>query len=128
MAIYGIGTDIVEVARIQRSLSRGQQLARRILTAVELDEMQGDASPDHFLAKRFAAKEACAKALGLGIAEGLSFQHMEVGHDQWGKPIWQFSGRAAELLTERGISASHLSISDEKHYVVATTILETNER
>lgn len=125
MAIFGIGTDIVEVDRIQHSLSRGQQLAKRILTVAELEEMQGDPSPDHFLAKRFAAKEACAKAFGLGIAEGLSFQHMEVTHDSWGKPLWHFTDVAATLIQQRGIVASHLSISDEKHYVVATTILET---
>ena len=125
MAIFGIGTDIVEVDRIQHSLSRGQQLAKRILTAAELEEMQADPSPDHFLAKRFAAKEACAKAFGLGIAEGLSFQHMEVTHDSWGKPLWHFTDVAATLVQQRGIVASHLSISDEKHYVVATTILET---
>ncbi|RUO77370.1 holo-ACP synthase [Idiomarina seosinensis] len=126
MAIYGIGTDIVEVARIQASLGRGQGLAKRILTEQEFEQMQGDPSPDHYLAKRFAAKEACAKAFGLGIAEGLSFQNMEVTHDQWGKPSWQFTGTAAKLLEERAITASHLSISDEKNYAVATVILETD--
>lgn len=124
MAIFGIGTDIVEVARIQSSLSRGQQLAKRVLTAVELDEMQGDARPDHYLAKRFAAKEACAKAFGKGIAEGLSFQHMQVTHDEWGKPEWVFSGTAAQWFDELNLSGAFLSISDEAHYATATVILE----
>lgn len=124
MAIMGIGTDIVEVARIQRSLSRGQQLAKRVLTPVELDEMQGDARPDHFLAKRFAAKEACAKAFGKGIAEGLSFQDMQVVHDEWGKPEWQFTGTAQTWWDELQLTQALLSISDEAHYAVATVVLE----
>lgn len=124
MAIFGIGTDIVEVARIQNSLSRGQQLAKRVLTPLELEEMQGDASPDHFLAKRFAAKEACAKAFGKGIAEGLSFQDMQVTHDEWGKPEWIFSGTAAQWFDELNLTAAFLSISDETRYAVATVVLE----
>lgn len=124
MAIHGLGTDIVEVARIKRSLGRSEALAKRILTPVEQAEMHGSPAPDHFLAKRFAAKEACAKAFGKGIADGLSFQDMQIVHDDWGKPEWQFSGTAEQWFTELKLSQALVSISDENAYVVATVILE----
>lgn len=125
MAIRGLGTDIVEVARIEHSLSRGNSLIKRVLTPDEQKEMDLSTDPAAFLAKRFAAKEACAKAFGRGISAGLSFQHMQVVHDEYGKPEWHFTETAAQWIKEQGITSSHLSISDEKHYAVATVILET---
>ncbi|MCK7460142.1 holo-ACP synthase [Idiomarina aminovorans] len=125
MGIWGLGTDIVEVARMESSLSRGHSLTQRVLTVDEQKEMELSIDPASFLAKRFAAKEACSKAFGRGISAGLSFQHMQVVHDEFGKPDWHFTETAAQWIKELGITGSHLSISDEKHYAVATVILET---
>ncbi|MCA1768369.1 MAG: holo-ACP synthase, partial [Idiomarina sp.] len=77
MGIWGLGTDIVEVARMESSLSRGHSLTKRVLTVDEQKEMELSIDPASFLAKRFAAKEACSKAFGRGISAGLSFQHMQ---------------------------------------------------
>ncbi|MEX1222122.1 MAG: holo-ACP synthase [Idiomarina sp.] len=125
MAIFGIGTDIVEVKRIGQSLQRSDALARRVLTAVELEQFAEAAQPVGFLAKRFAAKEACAKAFGTGIGERLSFQDITIGHDAAGRPILLWSTAAENLTRELGINASHVSISDEREYALAYVILET---
>lgn len=125
MAIYGIGTDIVEVKRIQQSLQRSDALARRVLTAVELDHFVNAAQPAAFLAKRFAAKEACAKAFGTGIGERLSFQDITIGHNPQGRPQLEWSTTAEKLVQELGIGVSHVSISDERDYALAYVILET---
>ncbi|MGM0905234.1 MAG: holo-ACP synthase [Pseudomonadota bacterium] len=125
MAIVGLGTDIIEVSRIEKSLARGDSLTKRVLTPIEREEMSASVDEAAYLAKRFAAKEACAKAFGRGISAGLSFQHMQVVHDEFGKPGWHFTDIAAQWIEEMGVVASHLSISDEQHYAVATVILES---
>ncbi len=125
MAIVGVGTDIIEVSRIEKSLARGDSLTKRVLTPTEQEEMSASVDEAAYLAKRFAAKEACAKAFGRGISAGLSFQHMQVIHDEFGKPGWHFTDTAAQWIEEMGVVASHLSISDEQHYAVATVILES---
>lgn len=126
--IYGIGTDIVAVARMQDSLDKhGERFARRILTDAEYEKYQGHTHPAGFLAKRFAAKEAAAKALGTGFRDGLSLQHIEVSNDVLGKPELKFYLRASELLGSLGIGASYLSLSDEKEFAVAYVVLTKAE-
>jgi len=123
--IYGVGIDIVRVERMAANLQRfGQRFARRILTENEQQDFAGSPRPAHFLAKRFAAKEAAAKALGLGISQGLSFRQIGVGHDQRGKPRLEYSGRAAAFCREQGIGPSHLSLADEQDYAIAFVTLE----
>lgn len=122
--IFGIGTDIVRVARMQKNLDRyGEGFARRILAQGELQEFRDDVRPAHFLAKRFAAKEAAAKALGLGFGNGLRLHHIQVAHDARGKPLLQFTGQALQLASQNGITASHLSLADEEDYAVAFVTL-----
>jgi holo-[acyl-carrier protein] synthase len=122
--IYGIGTDIVRIARMQQSLDKhGDRFARRILTDHELIGYQQTTKPAHFLAKRFAAKEATAKAMGTGFRNGLSLKHINVNHDTQGKPILEFSGLAAEFMSEQGINESHISLADEQEYAVAFVTL-----
>jgi holo-[acyl-carrier protein] synthase len=124
--IYGIGTDIVRVSRMHKNLERyGQRFAERILTDHEMEEFRRSARPAHYLARRFAAKEAAAKALGTGFADGLQLRHIGVTHDAAGKPLLEFSGRAAEMLRERGIAITHISLSDEENHAVAFVTLET---
>ena len=122
--IFGIGTDIVRVSRIQKSLDRyGERFARRILAGQELDDFQRTLHPARFLARRFAAKEAVVKAYGTGFTQGMTFQDIAVSHDAAGKPLLQLSGRALELQREMGIGEQFISISDEQEYAVAFVTL-----
>jgi len=124
--IFGIGTDIVCVERMQSSLEKhGEKFARRILTDSELADFKNSTNQTHFLAKRFAAKEAAVKAMGLGFSQGLSLRDIGVGHDDKGKPVLEYYDRALELCEELGIGNSYISIADEKDHAVAFVTLET---
>lgn len=127
--IYGIGTDLVRVARMQENLDRyGEKFARRILTDNEFDEYRGHRQPAHFMARRFAAKEATAKAMGTGFSDGLSLRHIGVRHDGKGRPFIEYAGRGKEMCNELGISGSHLSIADDSDYAIAfVTLLGNSE-
>lgn len=122
----GLGTDIVEIIRIARQLEKSQRLAERVLTPTEMLMFKAHKFPERFLAKRFAAKEAAAKALGTGIGSGVSFQNMEVVNLTSGQPTLVFSGEFAQLCKNRDINRSFISISDEQHYAMATVILESD--
>ncbi|HEY8119359.1 MAG TPA: holo-ACP synthase [Methylophilaceae bacterium] len=123
--IYGIGTDIVEVSRIEESLARfGNAFAERILTEQEWLSFSQSHTKARFLAKRFAAKEAFAKALGTGLRTPATFQNIGVSHDSLGKPILIMAPELQQLLDQKNISQQHLSISDEKALAVAFVVLE----
>ncbi len=123
--IFGIGTDMVSVQRVADNLTRyGERFARRILTEQEWSGYQTSVRKAHFLAKRFAAKEAMVKAMGTGFRNGLSLRDVGVGHDALGKPMLELSDRAQRLLQTLGVGASHLSISDEQAYALAFVTLE----
>ena len=122
--IFGIGTDIVRIDRMHASIERyGDKFARRILTAAEFEEFRISPRPAHFLAKRFAAKEAAAKALGTGFRNGLSLRDIGVAHDAYGKPQLVCHGKAEDLRRALGIGEGHLSIADERDYAVAFVAL-----
>ena len=122
--IVGIGTDIVRIARFEVMLERhGPRVAERILSADELIEYAGVARPARFLAKRFAVKEAVAKAFGTGFRDGLSLRHIGVQHDALGKPSLRFYERAEEMCAQLNIASSHVSIADEHDYAVAFVTL-----
>lgn len=124
--IYGIGTDIVEVARIEESLARfGHVFAMRILSEREMQEFAQSNTQARFLAKRFAAKEAFAKALGTGIRAPATFENIGVAHDDLGKPVLDIAPALQALLEAKGIQYLHLSISDEKSLAAAFVVLET---
>ena len=125
MPIVGLGTDIVEIARIEKQLGKSSRLAERILRPVEFDVFKAHNFPAQYVAKRFAAKEAAVKALGTGIAYGVGFQDVEVISLPSGQPGLSFSGKFAEICESRQIKNSFISISDEQHYAVATVILES---
>ncbi len=126
--IFGIGTDIVRVSRISAALERhGERFARRILTDSELSEFNTSTRPDHFLAKRFAAKEAAAKAIGTGFRDGLTLRHIGVRHNKLGRPDLVFSARAIELQQELEFGAAYLSLSDEHDYAIAFVTLLRQE-
>ncbi|OOE66283.1 holo-ACP synthase [Salinivibrio sp. IB868] len=125
MAIAGIGTDIVEIARVEKALARQPRFAARILTEPEQANLVRHHAPGRFLAKRFAAKEAAAKALGTGIANGVTFHDFIITNQASGQPTLRLSGRAAELAQVRGITQCWLTLSDEKAYAIAYVVLET---
>jgi holo-[acyl-carrier protein] synthase len=123
--IFGIGTDIVQVSRIQADLERyGDKFALRILTTKELQEYRTNTNQANFLARRFAAKEAAVKALGTGFSHGLQLHNITVTHDHYGKPGLEFSGAALDYVHEHNISVAHLSLADERDYAVAFVTLE----
>ncbi len=125
--IYGIGTDIVEVERIEASLAQfGDSFARRILATSEWDEYVASKLKARFLAKRFAAKEAFAKAIGTGIRGEVSFQNIAVTHDALGRPLLQLASTLQSFLKQHHIHQSHISISDEKNLALAYVVLETS--
>jgi holo-[acyl-carrier protein] synthase len=125
--IVGLGTDIVEIDRIEAQCAKSFRLAERVLTESEMAVFGKHLHPARYLAKRFAAKEAAVKALGTGIGHGISWQHIEVTNNDLGQPQLLFSGEFASQCERRGITNSAVSISDEKHYAVATVILETGQ-
>ena len=127
--IFGIGTDIVCVSRMQKNLERyGDKFAERILTSDELSEYQKATSKPHFLAKRFAAKEATAKAMGTGLANGIQLSQIGVAHNEMGKPLLVFSGAAKTFLAEHAISSTHISLADEEEHAVAFVTLAIEQR
>lgn len=125
MAIVGIGTDIVRVERFSRFLQNNNHaLLERVFTAAELAYALPKKRAAQHLAARFAAKESFVKALGLGLRDGLSWQDIEVARDALGCPRLNLTGRAAEIMLERKLSAALVSYSHEQEYATATVILE----
>lgn len=123
--IFGIGTDIVSIQRMANNVTRyGDRFAQRILADDEMARYRESPRQAHFLAKRFAAKEATAKALGTGIRDGLSLRDIRVENDPLGKPLLVFSHEGGDKLRQRRIGAAHLSISDEMDYAIAFVTLE----
>jgi len=123
--IYGIGIDMVQISRIKSALERwGNRFAHRIFTDREVDYCSQKAIPAARYALRFAAKEAFAKALGLGFRDGLSFRQIEVSRTADGKPYLDLHGRSKALCEERKIKKNFLSLSDDGRYAVAMVVLE----
>jgi holo-[acyl-carrier protein] synthase len=123
--IFGIGTDIVRVARMRADIERfGDRFAERILTEQEMREYRATERRAHFLAKRFAAKEAAAKAMGTGFSHGIQLRHIAVAHDANGKPLLEFSDAAQRFLAEHKIHVTHVSLADEEDHAVAFVTLE----
>ena len=123
--IFGLGTDIVEIERIEKLYSKyGINFANRILNPKEQKDLEGNRFPVKFLAKRFAAKEAFVKALGTGFSNNIQFADIIIAHDELGKPILKTSKNLQLLMQDRNIIRSHISISDERLYAMASVILE----
>jgi holo-[acyl-carrier protein] synthase len=123
--ICGVGTDIVQISRLQKSLDRyGDRFAQRILSDSEFEEYLQQRQKAHLLAKRFAAKEAAVKALGTGFTQGICLRHIIVTHNADGQPQLCFEAVAKNRIQSMGVIGSHLSIADEKEYAVAFVVLE----
>ncbi len=122
--IFGIGTDIVAVARLRAKWERhGDRAVERILAPQEIPDFAGATDKGRFLAKRFAAKEAFSKALGTGVRPPATLSAIAILHEHSGRPVLGVSPALHARLEEKNLKA-HLSISDEAEYAVAYVILE----
>jgi holo-[acyl-carrier protein] synthase len=123
--IFGIGTDVVEIARIEKALDKwGERFAWRVLCPPELERFKRHVRPANYLAKRFAAKEAFTKALGTGIRAPANWHGVWVRNLASGKPVLEYTDALQELLSKKGVTSAHLSLTDEKGVAFATVILE----
>ncbi|MFT4714131.1 MAG: holo-[acyl-carrier protein] synthase [Candidatus Azotimanducaceae bacterium] len=123
--IKGIGTDLVRTARIRASFERwGERFAIKILSPGELEEFGSVRNKVNYLAKRFAAKEAVAKALGTGMRSGVYFSSIEVKHYPSGAPYVVLHGHALSHANLMGVQSLHLSVSDEEGLAIAFAVLE----
>ena len=127
--IIGIGSDLIDIRRIEKSLERhGQRFIQRIYTEVEQARSEGRAGRVASYAKRFAAKEACAKALGTGLAQGVFWRDMGVVNLPSGKPTMALTGgaaaRLAKILPQGHKAAIHLTITDDFPLAQAFVIIE----
>lgn len=123
--IFGVGTDVVEVSRIAATYERfGDHFVRRLLLDEEYALFERYKRKVRFLSMRFAAKEACVKAMGTGFANGMWIRDVGVVSDPLGKPLVIFSARGRAKADELGIGEAHVSLTDEAGLVVAMAIME----
>jgi holo-[acyl-carrier protein] synthase len=122
--IYGIGTDLVDIERMDALWQRyGARVLEKLLAPEERVACSTNPAPGRFLAKRFAAKEALGKALGTGIRAPVLLPAIAVVHDAHGKPAFAFVNDLAEWMQERELVV-HLSISDEAAHALAFVVVE----
>mgnify|MGYP000147091971 CR=1 FL=1 len=122
MNIFGIGTDIVNIKRIQDSLKKNKSFKKRIFTKFEIKMCEKRANKINCFAKRFAAKEAFSKALGTGISRGINFNEILILNKKSGKPYISLIGQTKKIFSSKVKNKKTkiaLSVSDEKKYAVA---------
>ncbi|MCX7945493.1 MAG: holo-ACP synthase [Hydrogenophilus sp.] len=130
IVVVGVGVDLVEVARVKAILERfGERFAERVLSVEEQEEWQerrelGGEEAARWLAKRFAAKEAFAKAWGSGLGREVGLHDVWVRHGAGGRPLLSLSLRLQRRLRRAGVGRVHVSLSDERAYAVAIVVLE----
>lgn len=124
--IFGVGTDIVELARVQATFDRfGERFVRRILMEEELALFRRSKQPVRFLAMRFAGKEATVKAMGTGFAHGVWLRDVGILNNDWGRPLVTWSERGRRVCDRLGIGNGHVSLSDDGGLVLAFAVVET---
>jgi holo-[acyl-carrier protein] synthase len=127
--IYGVGTDIVEMSRMQATWNRfGDVFARRILMQQEMELFQRAKSPVRFLAMRFAGKEAAVKAIGTGFAHGVWLRDVGIVNNEWGRPLIIWSERGQRVCDKLGVGSGHVSLTDDAGLVLAFAVVETAEK
>ena len=125
MSIYGIGTDLVNINRVQRLYNTyGQKFVDRILLPEEKKLLQSNRDPVKFLANRFAGKEAAAKAFGTGFSQGVSWKDIGVTKNLSGQPKLIFSKKIKALFSQKEILSAHISLTDDHPWAIAFVILE----
>jgi holo-[acyl-carrier protein] synthase len=123
--VIGVGTDLIEIARIEQSIRRfGERFLRRVYTQREIDYCRRKKNAAESFAARFAAKEAGAKALGTGISRGVNWLELEIAREPSGKPSLQLSGRAAERARALGVTHTSLSLTHSREVALAVVVME----
>lgn len=122
--IYGIGTDIIEVPRIEKALSRDIGFRDKIFTPGEIAYCESKKNKYQHYAARFSAKEAFLKAVGTGWRFGIRIAEIGVFHDELGKPQIEVKGKAKELTDSLSVSKIHVSLSHLKEMATAVVIIE----
>jgi holo-[acyl-carrier protein] synthase len=123
--VIGVGTDLIEIARIEQSIARyGERFLQRLYTAAEVAYCQGKKNAAESFAARFAAKEAAAKALGTGISHGVSWLEIEVAREPTGRPFLLLTGRAAQRAQQLGVTRSSLSLTHTREIALAVVVME----
>ena len=128
MKIFGIGTDIINIKRIEKMIKKkNTKFISRIFTKIEIKYCERKKNSSSYYAKRFAAKEAFSKALGTGISNDISFQNIEISNDKFGKPSINIKGKTLNFLKKKIKSNNfniYLSLSDDNPWAAATVIIE----
>ncbi len=130
--IYGIGTDICDVRRIEASFARrGERFALKVLGPGELEifnarRARSEVRGVRFLATRFSAKEAFSKAVGMGIRMPMTWRSCEILNAASGKPFIRLHGALAQWFDERGLRA-HVTVTDETDYAASFVVVETQD-
>jgi holo-[acyl-carrier protein] synthase len=125
MSVLGIGVDLVECVRIERSLERfGEKFLHRVFTDGEIEYSMSMKFPARHLAARFAAKEAVSKAFGTGIGKAMGWRNIDVRKKPSGEPFLVFSGPAQELAAKRGVTSALITLSHTEHHAMASVLLE----
>jgi len=131
MKIFGIGTDIVNIKRMEKSLKKyGFKFKKKIFSKREILYCEKKRNPSSYYAKRFAAKEAFSKALGTGIRKGISLKNIEISNNSKGKPYILLKGDLSKFLKKKIKNKKydiHLSLSDDKPWAQATVIISHNK-
>jgi holo-[acyl-carrier protein] synthase len=126
MSIIGIGVDLVECGRIERSLDRfGEKFLRRVFTEGEIEYSMSMKFPARHLAARFAAKEAVSKAFGTGIGKAMGWRNIDIRKKKSGEPFLVFSGSAQELAEKRGVTSALVTLSHTEQHAMAAVVLES---
>jgi len=123
--IFGIGTDVIELSRIQTTFERfGDHFVQRILMDEELELFHRSKQPLRFLAMRFAGKEAVVKAMGTGFAHGVWLRDVGITSNAWGRPLVIWSERGQRVCDRLGIGAGHVSLTDDAGLTIAFAVVE----
>jgi holo-[acyl-carrier protein] synthase len=126
--VIGLGTDLIEIERIEQSVARfGQRFLERVFTPGEIAYCHAKKGSAESFAARFAAKEAGAKALGTGISRGVSWKEFEVKRKPGQRPELHLSGRAAEIARELGVTRMSLSLTHSRQMSMAVVVAEGSE-
>ena len=126
MKIFGIGTDIVNIKRMEKSIKKYNKFKNKIFSEKEIKYCESKKNPSSYYAKRYAAKEAFSKALGTGIRSGINFRNIEVSNNSQGKPSILLKGNVSNFLKKKVKNKKfyiYLSLSDDKPWAQATVII-----
>jgi len=123
--VLGLGSDLIEIARIEASIQRfGTRFLERVFTPAEIAYCQSKKQAAESFAARFAAKEAAAKALGTGISLGIAWPEIEVRREPTGRPSLHWSGRALERAQALGVRRTSLSLTHGREIALAVVVVE----